>query len=170
MENKEIKKTVYGHYESGLHCAEVISKTVLDKFSDKPNSETVKIASGFGGGIAGSMEELCGAYTGGIITLGSLVGRENPGESMKDLSILASEFKDKFLEEFGSLNCQTLLEGFNKQENPYGCVKLTAAASIILAEILNEFEKEKQTDINTLCCQPREKVELGQCPFRGCGC
>jgi C_GCAxxG_C_C family probable redox protein len=168
MESKEIKKTVYGHYESGLHCAEVISKTILDKFSDKEHPEAVKIASGFGGGIAGSMEELCGAFTGGIIALSSLVGRENPGETMKDYAILAGEFKEKFLEEFGTLNCHTLLEGFKKQENPFGCVKLTAAASVILADILTEFEKE--TDINTLCCQPRDKVELGQCPFRGCGC
>jgi C_GCAxxG_C_C family probable redox protein len=170
MENKDIKKTVYGHYESGLHCAEVISKTVLDMFLNKPTSEVVKIASGFGGGIAGSMEELCGTYSGGIITLGSLVGRENPGESMKDLSILATEFKEKFLEEFGSVNCHTLLEGFNKQENPYGCVKVTAAASIILTGILNEYEEEKQIDITTVSSQPRDKVELGQCPFRGSGC
>src|SRR4030042_569763 len=103
MENKEIKKTVYSHYESGLHCAEVISKTILDKFSNKEHPEAVKIASGFGGGIAGSMEELCGAFTGGIITLSALIGRENPGESMKDLSILVSEFKEKFIEQFGSL-------------------------------------------------------------------
>jgi C_GCAxxG_C_C family probable redox protein len=171
MENKDIKKTVYKHYESGLHCAEVISKTILDEFSNKPNSEVIKIASAFGGGIAGSMEELCGAYTGGIITLGSLIGRENPGENMKDLSILATEFKDKFLEEFGSVQCRILLEGFSKQENPSGCVKLTATASIMLSNILNEFEEEKQTDMNTLCCQPKEKVEVGQCPFRGCdGC
>ena len=170
MENKEIKKTVYGHYENGLHCAEVISKTILDEFSDKEHPEAVKIASGFGGGIAGSMEELCGAFTGGIIALSSLVGRENPGESMKDISILVSEFKEKFLEEFGSLKCPKLLEEFNKQENPYGCVKLTASASIMLADILNEFEKEKQTDINTICCQPKEKVEQGQCPFNGGGC
>ncbi|MCJ7773314.1 MAG: C-GCAxxG-C-C family protein [Desulfobacterales bacterium] len=170
MGNKEIKKTVYGHYESGLHCAEVVSKTILNKFSDKEHPEAVKIASGFGGGIAGSMEELCGAFTGGIIALSSLVGRENPGENMKDYAILSSEFKEKFLEKFGTLNCHSLLEGFNKQENPFGCVKLTASASIILADILTEFEKEKQIDINTLSCQPRDKVELGQCPFRGCGC
>ena len=81
------------------------------------------------------------------------------------------EFKEKFLEEFGSLKCPKLLEGFQKQENPYGCVKLTASASAILADLLKEFEKEKQSDIKTICCQPREKVELGQCPFRGCsGC
>jgi len=169
MKDKDVNKTVYGHYESGLHCAEVISKTILERFSDKDHPEVFKIASGFGGGIAGSTEELCGAFTGGIITLGALIGRENPGESMKDLSILANEFKDKFLEEFGSLNCRTLLEGFTKQENPYGCVKVTATASTFLADILNEFEKDKQSDIHTICCQPKEKVELRQCPFGGCG-
>jgi hypothetical protein len=75
MENKEIKKTVYGHYESGFHCAEVITKTVLEMFSGKPRPEATKAASVFGGGIGGSTEELCGAFTGGVIALGYLMGR-----------------------------------------------------------------------------------------------
>jgi hypothetical protein len=34
MESKEIRKKVYGHFESGLHCAEVISKTISEMFSE----------------------------------------------------------------------------------------------------------------------------------------
>ena len=170
MENKEIKKKVYGHYESGLHCAEVISKTVLETFSDETHSEAIKSASGFGGGIGGSMEELCGAFTGGVVTLGCLLGRENPGDNLRDCGTLTKEFTKKFLNEFGSLNCQTILGGFKEQENPVGCVKLTANAAAILADLLSEFEAKSETSLDTFCCQPRDKVEPGQCPFSACAC
>ena len=33
MEAKEIKKRVYEQYGSGYHCAEAISKTILEAFS-----------------------------------------------------------------------------------------------------------------------------------------
>jgi C_GCAxxG_C_C family probable redox protein len=67
MEGKEIRKEVYARYQSGLHCAEVISRTALEIFSEEAHPEAIKTASGFGGGIAGSTEELCGAFTGGVI-------------------------------------------------------------------------------------------------------
>ena len=129
MESKEIKKKAYGHFESGLHCAEVISKTILEIFSEEPHPEVIRSASGFGGGIAGSTEELCGAFTGGVIALGSLLGRENGGDDLMDCGALIKEFKGKFLDEFGSLNCQTLLNGFSDEANPAACVKLTGHAT-----------------------------------------
>ena len=48
MESREIEKKAYGHFESGLHCAEVISKTVLETFSQEPHRESIKSASGLG--------------------------------------------------------------------------------------------------------------------------
>ena len=166
MESKEIRKKAYGHFESGLHCAEVISKTILEMFSGEPHPEVIRSASGFGGGIGGSNEELCGAFTGGIVALGYLLGREHGGDTLKNCGSLIKEFKRKFLDEFGSLNCQTLLSGFNEQNNPLGCPKLTANATAILAGLLSEYERKTHMDLDTFCCQPRHKVELGSCPFR----
>jgi C_GCAxxG_C_C family probable redox protein len=165
MESREIRKKAYGNFESGLHCAEVISKTILEIFSEEPHPEVIRTASGFGGGIAGSTEELCGAFTGGIIALGALLGREKGGDDLRDCGSLTREFKKKFVDEFGSLNCQTLLDGFSEQGNPLGCVKLTANAAVILAELLNELGLKAGIDLNSFSVQPREKVALGHCPF-----
>ena len=165
MEDKEIRKTAYRNLELGLHCAEVISKTILEIFSGKPHPEVIKAASGFGGGIGGSSKELCGAFSGGIIALGALLGRENGGDDLSDCGALTKKFKKKFVDEFGSLNCQTLLEGFSEQENPIGCVKLTANAAVILADLLNELGLKAGTDPSTFSLQQREKVALGHCPF-----
>jgi C_GCAxxG_C_C family probable redox protein len=162
MESREIEKNVYANFHSGFHCAEAISKTVLEIFSGNPQPEAIKVASGFGGGIAGSTEELCGAFTGGVIALGHLLGREQPGDDLRECGALTKEFKRKFLDEFGSLNCQTILEDSN---DPVGCAKLTADAAIILAGLLNEFGLERNTGLDNCFAQPREKVAFAQCPF-----
>ena len=170
MENKEIRKKVYGHYESGFHCAEVITKTVLEMFSQKAHPEATKAASVFGGGIGGSTEELCGAFTGGVIALGYLLGRDAPGDNMRDAGALVKEFKSRFVNQFGSLNCRKLLFGFDEQENPLGCVKLTAETSVILSNLLNQFGSNKEIHFDDYGSQPRDKVVLGQCPFKAGAC
>ena len=170
MENKEIRKKVYGHYESGFHCAEVITKTVLEMFSRKPHPEATKAASVFGGGIGGSTEELCGAFTGGVIALGYLLGRDAPGDNMRDAGALVKEFKSRFQTQFGTLKCRDLLFSFDEQENPLGCVKLTAETSVILANLLNQFGSNKGIHFDDYGSQPRDKVELGRCPFKPGAC
>jgi C_GCAxxG_C_C family probable redox protein len=170
MENKEIKKTVYSHYGSGFHCAEVIAKTVLEMFSGQPHPEATRAASVFGGGIGGSTEELCGAFTGGVIALGYLLGRDSPGNNMRDAGALVKEFKSRFQTQFGTLRCRDLLFSFDEQENHLGCVKLTAETTVLLANLLNEFGSKKGMDFDRYATQPREKVQLGQCPFKAGGC
>ncbi len=171
-ETKLIRQKVYENYQSGFHCAEAISRSVLEVFSDGDYAPLVKAASAFGGGIVGSTGELCGAFSGGVMALGYLLGRENPGEDLRDCGTLVNEFKKKFKQRFGSLNCGTILDSFNEQENPLGCVKLTAEASVILGDLLEDFQEKKGLNYQAYRTQPRNKVELGRCPFQAgsCGC
>jgi C_GCAxxG_C_C family probable redox protein len=165
MESKEIRKKVYANYQAGFHCAEAISKTVLEIFSGSGQREIIKTASAFGGGIAGSTEELCGAFTGGVIALGYLLGREKPGEDLRDCGALVKEFQSRFKDRFGSLNCKAILDSFAEAENPLGCVKLTAEACVILADLLDEFEEKGDIKVAAYPSHQRGKVELGRCPF-----
>jgi C_GCAxxG_C_C family probable redox protein len=148
----------------------VITKTVLEMFSGKPHPEATRAASVFGGGIGGSTEELCGAFTGGVIALGYLLGRDAPGDNMRDAAALVNEFKSRFQARFGTLKCRDLLCSFDEQEGPLGCVKLTAETSVILANVLNEFGSKKGMDFDQYRAQPREKVQVGQCPFKAGTC
>lgn len=172
METKQIRKMVYENYQDGFHCAEAISRSVLEVFSDGGYAPLVKAASAFGGGIVGSTGELCGAFSGGVMALGYLLGRENPGDDLRDCGSLVNEFKKRFKQRFGSLNCGTILDAFSEQENPIGCVGLTAEASVILADLLKNFQEEKGLNYQGYLTQSRDKVELGRCPFQAgsCGC
>jgi len=169
LTEKELDKIVYHNFETGFHCAEVVAKTVLEIYSDKLPNDIIRAASGFGGGIAGTTEELCGAFTGGVLTLGYFFGRENPGEEMSKNGLLIKEFKKKFYDDFGSLSCPEILNTFSEEEGQLGCVRVTAGATVMVANILKEFEEKNEVSIEAACCQPREKVELGSCPF-SCGC
>jgi C_GCAxxG_C_C family probable redox protein len=125
----------------------------------------IRSASGFGGGIGGSTEELCGAFTGGVVALGYLLGRENGSDSLKVCGDVIKEFKQQFLAQFRSLNCQILLNGFREEKNPLGCVKLTAETTVILAHLLDGLDLGAEPHPNTFSDQPGKKLQLGQCPF-----
>ena len=148
----------------------MIAKTVLEMFSGQPHPEATRAASVFGGGIGGSTEELCGAFTGGVIALGYLLGRDAPGDNMRDAGALVQEFKSRFQTQFGTLKCRDLLFSFDEKEGPLGCVKLTAETTVILANLLNEFGSKKGIPLGEYSGRPREKVQLGQCPFKAGTC
>ena len=64
MDKEMIRQRVLENFAAGHHCAEVVVKTALELFSDNGHHpEVMKAAGAFGGGIAGSTEELCGAFT-----------------------------------------------------------------------------------------------------------
>ena len=159
MEHKEIKKKAYEYFESGFHCAEVISKTTLEMFSDEPHTDVIRSASGFGGGVAGSMEETCGAFTGGVLAAGYLLGNEDRSVSFG----MITEFKRKFLDKFESLKCPKLLEAFTE---PADCARLTADATVILADLLNGYGLENEMTPDIFLSREGGKGELEDCPFR----
>jgi arsenite methyltransferase len=169
LDSKAIKKQVYKNLESGLHCAEALSKAVLDAVSGKPHRDVVKASSGFGGGIAGTTEELCGGFTGGVLALGALLGRDKGLEDLKDCGLLIKELRKRFLKEFGSVNCGAILKGFDEAQKPFMCAKITAKGAEMVVDLLNQYEKDHAQALSTLCCKPRGKVALGACPF-GANC
>jgi hypothetical protein len=79
-ESKIINKKVYESYQSGFHCAEAISRSVLEIFSNGDFGHLVKAASAFGGGIVGSTGEPCGAFSRGVMALGYLTQLKKIGE------------------------------------------------------------------------------------------
>ena len=164
----EIEKRVYHHFKSGFHCSEVVLKTILDMYDDASHENLIRLASAFGGGIGGSMEDHCGAFTGGVLSTGFFLGRENPGEELSKSKMMISEFKEKFIDTFGHLNCAALRKSFG-DEGQMGCVRVTMEATKMMATLLDEYEvgKPDSSEISTI--EPYVKVNSGACPFSG-GC
>jgi C_GCAxxG_C_C family probable redox protein len=172
MQAKEVEQAVYKQMTQGYHCAEAVVLAVLQAMDKEPRPGVIKAASALGGGMAGSKEDICGAFSGGLMALGCLMGRENPGEEMRQMGIVAADYKEHLLAEFGTLNCGQLLEGFHQSgESHMGCARISARSAAILHDVVigREASAPSVPQAGCGCEEPRTTVPLGSCPFSS-GC
>jgi len=142
MDKKQVEQRAFDLFQGGFNCAEAVSAAIVEWRVSGRAAYIVKAATAFGGGIGGTKCETCGALTGGVIALGWLFGRTEPGADKQDAYALAMEFRNKFLDAFGSTQCKTILEAFGQQENLLECKRMTGAAAGILYDIVSEERKE----------------------------
>jgi C_GCAxxG_C_C family probable redox protein len=119
-----IEDTIYkaSKYASqGYLCSEAVFLAISDYLKIK-NPLIPKIATGFGAGI-GRTGEACGAFTGSIIGLGMMFGRNDPEEQSGQKPYWYSiEFQRRFKEKFEHIRCPDLLDldiSTSKGENRY---------------------------------------------------
>jgi C_GCAxxG_C_C family probable redox protein len=95
----------------GYNCAQSVLYTFKEE-SGLPESTALKMASGFGAGMA-RKEEVCGAVTGGIMVLGLRHGRgAQDGREATELTYQKTrELMDRFAAKHGSYVCRQLLDG-----------------------------------------------------------
>lgn len=110
------------------------------------------------GGIV-SRGETCGALTGGIALLGSVLGRDDPDKKDDpDVWKACDEFYKRFeaeaVEDSGSVKCRDITgvtdwrdksqaRGFYKGEGVVQCRANTGKAARILGEVLEKYVKDK---------------------------
>lgn len=139
MSKTQASKKAFDYFNSGFHCAESISKAIVEVHGSEPEStEVQRYAAGFQGGIGGTHEDICGALSGGIVAIGCLRGRRAAGEDNQDVRALTTEYRRRFIAEFGSGTCQVLLDGMAEREDGFDCKKMTAIAAGLLSELLTE--------------------------------
>jgi C_GCAxxG_C_C family probable redox protein len=138
---KEVGKKAFDYHDSGFHCAEAVSKAVVETYGQGMSQNIPMVATAFGGGVGRTHQGICGALTGGVIALGCLFGRNEPSADWTDASELAAELKRRFVLEHGTTNCGAILATFGPQENMIRCKRLSGEVAGMLAEILEESGK-----------------------------
>ncbi|RPI77683.1 MAG: C_GCAxxG_C_C family protein [Desulfobacteraceae bacterium] len=136
MKKQDIEKITFDYFSSGFNCAESVSKTIIEAFADRPVPDLPKMASAFGGGVGGTREELCGALAGGILAVGYLTGRMQPGADLSQTKKLASDLREQFMAQYGATQCRAVLEKLGPQKNSLKCKELAAKVAGMLAELL----------------------------------
>jgi C_GCAxxG_C_C family probable redox protein len=93
-------------------CGQCVVAAIQDAF-DRKDEDIFRAATGFagGGGLCGDGN--CGAYSGGIMMLGYVTGRprddfEDRGGVMFKNFALIQAFRDRFIEEYGSIICRDI--------------------------------------------------------------
>ena len=118
----------YAYHKQGYNCAQSVAGAFADLTGTAPEQlirffssrssfgrprrpELMAAMGGFGGGVGGSHEELCGAVSGGVLVL-SLLHPHTDGEDRAGkvrLYAQAKEFRRRFQEVFGLTRCGDLL-------------------------------------------------------------
>lgn len=86
----------------------------MNELIDKENSDLFQAASGLSGGIALCGDGSCGGYTGGVLLMGSIVGRrmnyldDGDKEAQYKSYGMAQKLHDKFVETYGSVTCRDI--------------------------------------------------------------
>ncbi|AFM41338.1 C_GCAxxG_C_C family probable redox protein [Desulfosporosinus acidiphilus SJ4] len=134
----EARSRAGNKFKEGLNCSESILQTFNELLKNPLNSESLKMASGFGGGL-GHAGCMCGALTSSVMILGLYQGRTTPQIDREPVYNLAHEFHDRFSDQFGGTCCRVLNpHEFDTPEHLRHCLKLTGGTAKLLMEYILE--------------------------------
>jgi C_GCAxxG_C_C family probable redox protein len=100
--------------------------------------QSIRMATPFGGGIGGTREELCGAFSGGVMVIGGLYGRTERTQDDQRAYDLAKRYREAFLAEFDDLQCAPIRETYQKPDGSHGCDRVVERAARMLLNLLAE--------------------------------
>lgn len=134
----EVRSRAGNKFKNGLNCSEAIVHTFNELLNNPLNSEALKMATGFGGGL-GQAGCMCGALTGSVMVLGLFKGRFDSVMDREPAYNLAHEFHDRFEKAYGATCCRVLnLHPYDSPEHLRGCLKLTGGTAKLLMEFIQE--------------------------------
>ena len=99
---------------------------------------SVRMTTGFAGGVGETEQEMCGALSGGIMVIGGLHGRNSLEEDDSRALELATRYREHFAEEFGLTQCAPLREWVHGSGGPGSCSVVVERAARILLGLLSE--------------------------------
>ncbi len=125
------------YFGNGFHCAEAVAAAILETLGENA-SEAAAHATAFGGGFGGTHEEACGALCGGLIAIGHIYGRREPGGVWDLPRELGKELRQNFMNSFETTHCATLCERFGEESQMDECRKLVR---VVVNDLLDLFAK-----------------------------
>ncbi|WMI81127.1 C-GCAxxG-C-C family protein [Anaerotignum sp. MB30-C6] len=146
------------YFRQGLNCTECIMCTFLDIYNKEMPRESLALATGFGAGL-GNTKNTCGAITGAVMALSSVVGRKDPlaketvGERVAELRNVYSLVGDMVREiedHYGTLICKELsdplgeFEGKARKKNCMQIIGYCGGLAMKYALKAEEMAKEKE--------------------------
>ena len=146
----DVRKLAEDLWDSGFYCAESVLLAVT-RAEGVQSTLLPAAASAFCSGQARTCGP-CGALSGALMALGAVLGRTSPQESLDRAYEAAGHLIEEFEGEFGSRNCQTLLDGcdfgtpegqamFRERGFEARCRNFTGRAAEMAVQILDEYRR-----------------------------
>lgn len=135
-------------FESGFYCAESVIKAVAE--ARGVDSDIVPgVATGFCSGQARTCGQ-CGAISGAVMSVGMILGRRSPDDSIEIVYEAVREVLSRFTEKYESTNCERLLgcdlgteegqEKFESMNLHEWCLDYTEEAARIVMEVIDLYD------------------------------
>jgi len=100
----------------------------------------VRMSTGFGGGVGGSRDELCGAFSAGVMILGGLYGRTTAQEDSEKVYAVVKEWRRRFLERWQTATCRPIRDWAKGPAGPTaGCGFVVADSARLFFAMLDEY-------------------------------
>ncbi|MDR3089330.1 MAG: C-GCAxxG-C-C family protein [Desulfobulbaceae bacterium] len=151
-----IRERAKGNFSKGYNCAECVLEAVLATVDVGLPPESLKMATGFGGGI-GLFGDTCGAISGAVMAVGAIHGRtrlpqnEDRKEAMKaagrqlygrpGLYRLFNQIPNRIQEQYGHTLCRDLTTKWRDgqwlcRDHAINCRNIIGEAAGVAAELL----------------------------------
>jgi C_GCAxxG_C_C family probable redox protein len=128
---------------NGYHCSEAVLLATAPYLVPDWHPPCARLATPFAGGTGGTQQELCGALSGGMMTIGALLGRMKADVNDDEAQHLAAEYRRRFREAFGDSQCETVRRTTVKGPGGLGsCSVLVERATALLLDLLAESGHE----------------------------
>lgn len=138
---KELIQEGYGVKED-LNCAETILYAANQVYHLDLNSDSLKLAAAFGGGMG--IESVCGVLAGSLMVLGRLFIKET-AHKHPEIKELSKELFDTFQKEMGDILCKPLKDNYRTEEKK--CREVILKGAEILDKIITrELNKRKNNN------------------------
>ena len=99
---------------------------------------SVRMATGFAGGVGDTQQEMCGALSAGVMLISALYGRNSLEESGWQALDLATRYRERFAAKLGTTRCGPLYERVHAPGRLGSCALVVEHAALILLELLVE--------------------------------
>jgi C_GCAxxG_C_C family probable redox protein len=140
---------LHAAYAEPMNCAERVFLILHRLMETEVPAEAVRMMSGFGGGVGGTRENVCGAVTGAVAAIGLIYGRPNPLEGNRERPYeVTREFVGRFRASFGMTTCEALVGDLTREGTPEAeaarkarCARFTLQAIRACIDTLQKYER-----------------------------
>lgn len=167
MEDNEIirntialaEESAIQYFRQGLNCSECVMLSFMEHFNHDLSNEALALATGFGGGM-GHTKNTCGAITGAVMALSSVIGRQNPFEKetvperiqeLKEIYQYIAPMVNEIEQTYGSLICKEIsapLGEFEGKARKKNCMQIIGYCSGLAVKYA-QLTKEEQKGVGT---------------------
>jgi C_GCAxxG_C_C family probable redox protein len=149
---QKVREDAEAYFRSGgYYCSEAIVASVRDNLAPEMPDSLIAAASGFPVGV-GKSKCMCGAVSGGVISLGYVFGRTGPSSPADPKSVrtlaAANELQQAFRDSHKVLCCSVQTKGMDMAsgEHKAQCILFTGEMAAKTAEIITRGLDTATTD------------------------